>query len=272
VAEFQHFLLTRFNVKIGFGGEERAAPDLEWLEHRFRLFDDFCFPSVRAQTNQDFKWLVFFDVDTPQSVKERLASYAAWENFTPCYLEYYSTQKLSRAISDHIDDRAGHLITTRVDNDDALGVDYVQTVQNSFAAQDLEFINIVNGYIFFENKLYSTRHPSNTFISLIEKADDPKTVYCQRHGVLSSVGSVRQIETEPLWLQVLHERNALPRLVGVSPRVPLKRLDGRFVLDHRQLPESESLLALYSENAFKTLLSPLHKARRFLDKRLPPRR
>jgi hypothetical protein len=64
MAGFHHFVLTRFNVKIGLGGGESVAPNLEWLVHRFDLFDKFCFPSVRNQSNLNFKWLVFFDVDT----------------------------------------------------------------------------------------------------------------------------------------------------------------------------------------------------------------
>ena len=39
--------------------------DLNWLKHRYYLFETFCFPSILSQTNKNFKWLVFFDKDTP---------------------------------------------------------------------------------------------------------------------------------------------------------------------------------------------------------------
>ena len=80
MTNFCHLILTKFNV--------RSFPDLKpgcdptWLERRFNLFDQYCFPSVYHQSNQSFKWLIFFDIDTPTLFKKRIEAYAAkWNNF-----------------------------------------------------------------------------------------------------------------------------------------------------------------------------------------------
>jgi hypothetical protein len=57
VRDFDHFLLTRFNVRI----EERASEG--WLRHRLRYFEALCRASVVSQTEPSFTWLVYFDAD-----------------------------------------------------------------------------------------------------------------------------------------------------------------------------------------------------------------
>jgi hypothetical protein len=75
MSTFNHFILTRFNVKVSFA-EPGAGLEPAWLLHRFELFDHFCYPSVRGQSNLNFKWLVLFDSNTPDSFKEKIAAYA----------------------------------------------------------------------------------------------------------------------------------------------------------------------------------------------------
>ncbi len=67
------------------------SPDDAWMQHRFRMFEDFCYPSVRAQTNTNFTWLVLFDASTPEKYKERIAQFAAWKRFVPCYVDEIMT-------------------------------------------------------------------------------------------------------------------------------------------------------------------------------------
>ncbi|WP_051227980.1 glycosyltransferase [Gillisia sp. JM1] len=58
---FQHYILTRFNLRAEdwttTKNNEKVLTE-EWLEERFDLFENYCFSSVRNQTNQNFKWLV----------------------------------------------------------------------------------------------------------------------------------------------------------------------------------------------------------------------
>ena len=45
---------TRDNKKI-------VSNPNEWMDHRFIVFDSYCFPSVINQTCKNFKWLLFYD-------------------------------------------------------------------------------------------------------------------------------------------------------------------------------------------------------------------
>ena len=60
---FKHFLITRFNlIKADWNTnkKDKAVLTEEWHENRFKLFLNYCYPSVAAQQNKNFTWLVFF--------------------------------------------------------------------------------------------------------------------------------------------------------------------------------------------------------------------
>jgi hypothetical protein len=250
MAEFSHVVLTVFNVRLHFGGN--TAPSREWLINRFELFERFCLPSMRGQSSKNFKWLVLFDSETTESYRERVASYAQWENFVPCFVDQVMTvDSFSQMKRDLIMEHVGgahHLITTTLDNDDALGSQYVEIVQQHFSGQQFEFVNFANGYVLdhMNNKLYRKRDESSPFISLIEKVENFRTVWCAAHSELSTFGKIHQVETTPMWLQVVHGRNAINK-VGNHRRIPIKSLDDNFALEF-SYPDSENPTAMFLEN------------------------
>ncbi|MDB6058322.1 MAG: hypothetical protein JWO95_2166, partial [Verrucomicrobiales bacterium] len=66
-----HFVLTRFNVPLSFARQNYGLDD-QWLEHRFALFENFCLPSVAAQTKRDFHWMLLIDEKTSDRWRTRL--------------------------------------------------------------------------------------------------------------------------------------------------------------------------------------------------------
>lgn len=217
---FQHFVLTCFNV---YGGREWSKPDQSWLKHRFMLFDRFCYPSVRGQLNQDFRWVVFFNKNTPDIFKQKVKKYSQWKNFIPVYIDTCEKaddpDRIAREeiIPQHLMDEAKYLITTRIDSDDGICKDYVQMVQNRFDRQKLQFLNFTNGYVWNHNscEIYLDEQPSNPFISLIKEVGEIKTVWCGSHSELHKVGPVSEITTKPAWLQVVHGRNVSNQVSGL---------------------------------------------------------
>src|SRR5579872_71860 len=207
---FRHFILTRFNVRI----ENREPPGPEWLEHRMDVFERFCFPSVRAQTNMNFEWVVFCHPEMPSAIRERLRACSAWKTFRPIFFRSSFSQDMARAtISDRLSGYS-HAITTRLDNDDAISTGFVETIQSRFSGQEFEFLNFKNGYIWKGGKLYSGQHGSNAFITLVEQSRDCSTVYCGNHVELNRLGPITQIEEPAGWLQVVHARNLLNQAWG----------------------------------------------------------
>lgn len=214
MGKFNHFFLTKFNV--------RSFPDLKpgcdpnWLERRLALFDQYCFPSVCKQSNQNFKWLVFFDIDTPEIFKQKIAEYSSqWKNFVPIYLDCplpygQFPDDVRNVVRDHIAADCEYLITTWLDNDDAIHKDYVQMIQANFSQQDGETINFFFGYQLVNGKLYLDFELANHFISLVEKYNPAsfKTCLYRSHKELYEVcKSAKKIFCKPAWIEVVHGAN-----------------------------------------------------------------
>jgi hypothetical protein len=227
-----HLVLTRFNVRWIIGPH-----DTDWLAHRFELFDRFCYPSVQGQTTHDFRWLVFFDEDTPEPFRSRIGAYARWPVFTPIFIGRPSSAVYDAAIAAHVGD-ADHLVTTRLDNDDALGRDFVHRVQASVRPGEREFLNLPIGCIWRKGRLYRHEHRSNAFISLAEPAAGHLTVWSNRHEDAADVAPVRQLAGGTAWLQVVHERNVANRVRG--HRVAAARVRSEFSLDLGDVAANET--------------------------------
>jgi hypothetical protein len=227
VSGFRHLILTRFNVRHAPWQRDKSGADVltdAWMEHRFGLFDRFCFPSVRAQTATGFEWLVFFDPDTPEPFRARIDRYRDFEPFRPVFAR-------DDELIDRVREAAGNadsLITTRLDNDDAIHRDMVANVQKELPVDRVTFVNWLHGYFHAHAELIEVEHPSNMFISMIEpRSDQPfRSVWCAEHKNLSRHGEIRQITGTPGWITLVHERNLMnevraPDGLGVRRRTRL---------------------------------------------------
>jgi len=205
--KFKHFILTKFNLRIHHTKDD-ANLGGEWLDHRFEIFNRFCYPSVMNQTCTDFEWLVLFDERTETKYKTSIAQYSG---FIPVFVK--GIQRIRDIVKDHVKEPIDHLITSRLDNDDALSQSYIECIQQQFTEQKFEFINLDNGCQYHSGQPHAYTHNRNPFISLIEKYDGFKTVWCCTHGEIHQMGSVKQVITpKPQWMVVIHEKNALNRI------------------------------------------------------------
>lgn len=220
MTDFDHFLLTRFNIRQGDTPASEA-----WLRHRIHYFESLCVPSVVNQTNQNFRWLVYLDGDRDpwfQAEIDRLSEGV----FTPVWLDGGSISP--QGIADHVASMsaAPWVITSRLDNDDAIARDYIDRTQGQFERQPLEFINFQSGLQFStEGGLYSRSDPASPFISLIEERAEGKLkgVYVGRHDQIAEYGPIRQVQAPPMWLQMVHDLNMGNALVGIQADPSLLR-------------------------------------------------
>lgn len=231
MADFEHLLLTRFNVRHApWRADKRGNAVLTdaWLEHRFDLFDRYCFPSVAAQTCCDFRWLVFFDEATPEKQRRRLDRYRELASFQP---EFVTEDSLLDVVRERAAG-ASTLITTRLDNDDAIHREFVARVQAQLPVPRLELVNFFEGYFAAGDRIVRVEHPSNMFISMIEPAgSEPfRTVWCSEHTKLDRLGPIRQVTDISGWISVIHDRNLsneirdTPRGAGAALRGAASRL------------------------------------------------
>jgi hypothetical protein len=214
-AELTHLLLTRFNTAINFAPSARRL-ERDWLTARLELFERYCLPSVAGQKGADFRWLIFFDEASPDWFKEKISSFEPLVN--PLYVAGPATDEvIARRVMQTGLVTTPYLVSTRLDNDDALAYNHLALVQKGFRHQTREFISFPFGFQSFRGHLYNVYWPSNPFLSLIEKVKDggtATTVFCVAHDRVAHGNRVRKILSPPQWLQVLHDTNCANSLRG----------------------------------------------------------
>ena len=213
--EFTHLVLTKFNVDTPFAPNGRGV-EPSWLKKRLELFLRYCYPSVTRQEGVEFRWLIFCNALSPDWFKKEMAQLN--DIVIPVFVEGLATdevfrQKVMEAEVFH----TPYLITTRIDNDDAIAHRYLWHVQRAFRRQEREFIAFPFGLQLFRGHLYSVYYTYNPFLSLIERVNDDgriTTVFCVSHAEVGTAGKVRTVWKSPQWLQVLHSQNAENSLTG----------------------------------------------------------
>ena len=220
---FQHYILTRFNLRATdwtvTKNKEKVLTE-EWLKERFDLFENFCFSSVKNQSNQNFKWLVFFDINTPESYKIKVEEFRkSYENFYPFFIDGMPNFLPEILKNIKLLDTEKYIITSRLDNDDSLHEDYVEVIQSYFDKQNHLAIDLIDGYtlqIGEKIRLGFQKHLYNPFISLIEKKeDDFKTVWFRsRHGSWKYEKNIIRVKDKRLWLGIIHSKNKVNKFEG----------------------------------------------------------
>ena len=254
-----HFLLTRFNVKLS---ENSTSPSADWLATRLQHFVEFCVASMQGQSQQCFSWLVFVDEESPQWFKSRLHEIrdASGHLFEAVYITgQFNGAQAGRAIRNRT--TAPSILTTRVDNDDAVARDFVEIIQRS-ARGKFEFINLIDGAQLSAAGVYRRPYPSNPFVSVFEplrEGELPRTVFMDEHPDLGKHGPIRDVRTgHAMWMQVVHGENIANEVVGL--RVSAERLRPWFDID---LPRDADRFNMFLEQtrdavriAFRLALKP----------------
>ena len=227
----QHLLLTRMNVVTPFGSP-LACLDRDWLAHRFALFDRYTFPSVMAQTGAaPFTWVLFSHPDTPPEFKERLLARA--RECPSLYVEWraeFDGVSARQAVAKMLRPETRLVITSRVDNDDAIGRTFMAAVQAEAATASLDrggsFINFDLGYHLHAGKVYRAEHQSNPFCSVVEERETFRGVYGVMHEHQESLYPVVHVRRRRRWLTIIHDRNASNTVDGT--RCPSNALRAEF--------------------------------------------
>jgi hypothetical protein len=225
---FDHVLLTRFSAVLVPG----AAPaGEEWLRYRLGFFYDATYASVVSQTVDDFTWLVLFDDRCGDEFREDVESIAEGV-FTPIWShEQFRRDSFAGPVAALAE--APHLITTRIDSDDAMAVDFMATVQAQFAQQDRLFVSLTRGVqIDRSGAVYLSDQLSNPFLSLVERREPgrlPDTVYVAKHARARAHGPIREVRAPVMWAQVVHDLN-LSNIVN-GPRLHPRVVAERFRFD-----------------------------------------
>ena len=225
---FEHVIMTRFNLATP-GRESAIRNRPGWLAERFALFERYCLPSVAGQTCRNFHWILYFDAATPPEFRDRIEACRRIFPFVPYFTGLFPASGWPRSIHETFAFQPDMLLTTRLDNDDALALDYVERVQAAVRQAGLApgGYNFTNGCILGDGALYRLAHPSNAFFSFLAPyRDEVVTAPSIQHMDLARHGAVRQIGGPGAWMQIVHGGNVSNKIRG--QRITAAEIDGAF--------------------------------------------
>lgn len=220
----QHFLQTRFNLYLAL--RETVCPTEEsyqaWCAERAELFLAVTLPSVLQQTNQDLDWLVYFDVERNAAVDRVLEALEPHPRIHPIFYDgrgRHPTELIGRArlgVAARTDEGTEVVVTTKLDSDDGLHQDYVEVIgarARRLALTDIASgvaLNCTFGALMVGGRFFAFPYDHNPYLALVEVVGTPMrtAMTIQHHQVHRRVPVTQVIHGQPLWLQVVHSRNA----------------------------------------------------------------
>lgn len=230
--DLQHFILTRFNLLLWNKDKDgHKVRTMKWLEHRFSLFEKYCLPSIVNQTCKDFKWIVLFDSSTPEKYKDRIVDLQAeCTQLIPVFVEPENGRRFAeifrkevvKRLNGNLNDNPnlnvnerGRVLTTYLDNDDALNKRFVEDLQQRVSTMsDRTFVFYSDGLQFYTDHKYlmQIRYRRNHFASVIESGEpsEIKTIYGYgSHYYINQIkgAKIEYVDNLPMWCEVIHEKN-----------------------------------------------------------------
>ena len=223
-----HYIITRFNLRLWSHDKRGKTIDREqWLERRLDLFEHYCLPSLCKQTCRNFTWFLLFDKQTPEKYKERVTAYKTiCPQIQLIGMQPTSAVAFISTVQDFVRDfvkehqkehpEENRIITTYLDNDDALRQDFVEMVQlTAGRVNPRTFISFCNGIQYFTELQIATKIPykNNHFISFVEGLNGftpIMTVYgFGSHFYIEQIQDceIKYIKDDPMWVEVIHEEN-----------------------------------------------------------------
>jgi len=158
----------------------------------------------------------------------------------------FSPASAAEAVASVISPNFSRVITTRLDNDDAIASDYLEAIQRAAGGLTGGFVNFTHGFQLAHGRLYRRSDPSNAFISRVETKAPLTTVFVDQHQWLRRHGPITQVNESPKWLQVVHGGNVANAAHGI--RAHPRELAAWFAVEPGQL-EAVSPLRLRVDQA-----------------------
>lgn len=213
-----HVLLTRFNLPSE-GYESLIRAQEGWLRDRMGLFEKYCLPSIRNQSDKNFRWIIYFDPASPQWLMDRIREINTDGVFSPVFREKVTSSELIEDIDRIVGRRKEFLLTTNLDNDDGLAADFVSRIRTVAPSGGSVAVYLTHGLIRSGDGTYLHTDPDNAFCSVLAPWLEPKTCWADWHNLLGLSMPVVRLDGAPAWLQVVHGSNVSNRVQGrrVSP-------------------------------------------------------
>lgn len=248
-----HVLLTRFSLDV-FRGRADMRPvhdTAAWVAERTPVFREVCLPSVLGQDRRPRRWLIGADETRPELVAELFAELKphswirpAWQRRRDDGTMLSVKHTFAQAIAEHTPDRDfDYLVTTRLDNDDALNRYYVRWVERyitGYLARHPDtpefWVSFPVGAQLAQGRYYAYHHTRGHFLTRVVRADVAGEVPI-RHALAIKHTAVFEQGTpvatpatkQPMWLEHVHEQNLMNEALDhLLELVPSERVGAMF--------------------------------------------
>lgn len=220
IPAIDHIFLTRFNLPSA-GVEHAIRAQEGWLRDRVELFESVCLPSLRQQSDHGFAWIIYFDPESPAWLRKWIVHVNEDRIFQAVFRKEVTSSTLYEDLCGATHARGGRLLTTNIDNDDGLAVDFVERAKQAAAQTTAprQALYFTAGLIKRSDELYIRADKRNAFCSVVESWERPVSCWADWHNLLGRSMPVHEVSGPPAWLQVVHEHNVSNRVRGqrVSP-------------------------------------------------------
>lgn len=225
------------------------------LERRYRLFEGICLPSLAAQSDSDFAVAFLVSNDLPKTWRKRLDRLLAphpWAQVIerPAMNHYPA---ITEAFAEVPGAGYTHRTTFRLDDDDAVGLDYIKTLRSlcdrlrAIPAEDVPIGIAFNKGLYLtyskqgtEYHKASERTPLSVGTALMAPVGFDKNIYAYNHRALGQFHDTWLDQGEFQFLRTLHQDNkSNPHFSGAKDALPDQRaasiLKRKFGLDKEKL-------------------------------------
>ena len=207
---FNHIILTRFNLQYELGNSIHLEPS--WLEERFRLFEQYCLPSIIGQSNSSFTWVILASDQTADVYRRRLSSYSeVCSNIVIEYSPYVADLVgLYKKIGEKYVGDCDYLLSTRIDSDDMLAPHFVDRlhsyIHSQFSGESV--ITFPRGIQWFEKEAiaYSISYAQNHFLNFLEASSNIRTSLGIDHTKVEKRNMI-QLPDASMWCEIVHGTN-----------------------------------------------------------------
>lgn len=202
-----HCIITRFSFRFSKNDPVDKLLSDERMEHRLKVFTKYCWPAIINQRCNNFYWIIIIDPLLPDKHKLYMINLinefyrsANYDKYGPrkviLHMWDWDKNKLERIdwILDYFDPATipKYLITTRLDDDDALSKNFVKQIQSHLhlsnkneVITDFLYLSYCFGYYYYSNShsLKTTKAPMIALgLSLITHIKKwPMCVYMGNH-------------------------------------------------------------------------------------------
>lgn len=229
------------------------------LEKRMRWFENLCLPPLLWQTDQDFILIVMTGTDLPEPWASRLQQIA--DSVPQIRLVKVEPgdkhgQHCLQIIADHIEPDADIIAQFRLDDDDAVALDYIQTIRRDYelirklmAGSTAVAVEYGRGLILHQRGETDftldceITHFWGCGLTMYFPNDRPRSVMFFRHYQMWMMAKTMTIHDRIMWIRGFHSDNDSPSNrrkyvhadVNMTQKQLTKAMTRRFGLDYERL-------------------------------------